>query len=362
MANDPIATTDLCRYCLMCRHVCPVTTVTRNEVTSPHGWGTLIASVSRGLASWNEESVDRLYQCADCGLCRSHCATDQPLPLAINDTRAGVVAGGHAPAAVTALRDRLQKWQNPYAEEVPEAAKGKGEAALLIGAAPRYLRPQAVEAAQVLLKATGVDPVLIANGRSSAYLANSVGLTEEAITLGRATLDEIAQVGAKRVFVLSPEESYSFGTVFGHLGLELPSGVEIIDVSAYLAEHLDASRIGSSALTDYCFVDPDQTVRIPGRWEHPRRLLAALTSAEPVELFWRKERAAPTGVSGGLTFTQPELARGLAQVQISSARERGARTLVTDDAHVAHHLSEVAEGSGLTVVGLFELLAENLGS
>ena len=107
---DPIKTTDLCRYCLMCRHVCPVTTVTHNEITSPHGWGTLISSVSRGLLSWNDDSVDRLYQCADCGMCRSHCVTDQPLPLAINASRANVVAENKAPAAVvdpSAVRNSL---------------------------------------------------------------------------------------------------------------------------------------------------------------------------------------------------------------------------------------------------------------
>src|SRR3954470_13091182 len=78
-----IATTEGCRYCLMCRHVCPVTRVTYNEATSPHGWALAIASVRRGLRDWNAETVDRLYQCADCGLCQSCCVTDQPRPDAI---------------------------------------------------------------------------------------------------------------------------------------------------------------------------------------------------------------------------------------------------------------------------------------
>ena len=357
---DPIQTTDLCRYCLMCRHVCPVTTVTHNEITSPHGWGTLISSVERGLALWTEDAVDRLYQCADCGLCRSHCVTDQPLPLAINLTRATVVTDGHAPPAVARVSEKLQRWQNPYVEQSPEVISGEGESALLIGAAAKYLRPQSVEAVQTLLAAVGVDPVPVAVGRSSANLANTLGLTHEAQTLARATLDEIARVKARRVFVLSPAEVYTFETVLPHLGLELPSGVEVVEVSVHLAEQLDASRIRKNGLTDYGFVDPDHTVRNPGRWAHPRTLLAALTDAEPVELFWRRERAVPTGVSGGLTFTQPELARRLAEVQIQAAIERGARTLVTDDPHTAHHLSQVAAGSDITVAGLFELLAENL--
>ena len=51
--ENPILATDNCRYCLMCRHVCPVERVTKREATSPHGWALLIASVQRGLLAWD---------------------------------------------------------------------------------------------------------------------------------------------------------------------------------------------------------------------------------------------------------------------------------------------------------------------
>src|SRR4029450_2723851 len=92
--HQVIETTEGCRYCLMCRHVCPITRVTYNEATSPHGWGLEIASVGRGLRDWKAATTDRLYQCADCGLCQSFCVTDQPLPDAIVAARAEVMAGG----------------------------------------------------------------------------------------------------------------------------------------------------------------------------------------------------------------------------------------------------------------------------
>ena len=76
-----IDTIENCRYCLMCRHICPVGHVTAKETFTPHGWGLLIASVERGLLSWNEDTVSALYNCSDCGTCRAHCVTDQPLPL-----------------------------------------------------------------------------------------------------------------------------------------------------------------------------------------------------------------------------------------------------------------------------------------
>src|SRR6476661_1441232 len=96
------------RYCLMCRHVCPVERVTKREATSPHGWALLIASVQRGLLPWDAGTVDTLYQCADCGLCQANCATDRPLPAAIVAARAAVVAQNAHPPAVRALDERLR--------------------------------------------------------------------------------------------------------------------------------------------------------------------------------------------------------------------------------------------------------------
>lgn len=354
-------TTELCRYCLMCRHVCPVTHITRNEATSPHGWGMLVASVARGLIEWNEDTVNTLYQCADCGLCRAHCATDQPLPLAINAARAEVVEQQAAPAVVYELQEKLRRWSNLHVEVAPAVTSKTGEAALVVGAAGQYLQPETVAAAIKLLAAAGVEVVPIAVGRESAYLANSLGLPEEAQALGQATLAEIGAVGARRVFVLSPGEVYTFETIFPHLGLEWPAGVEVIEVTTFLAQQLEAGRLCFTAngLADYAFYDPDHTVRVPGRWAAPRRLLAALALTPPTELFWRMERAAPCGASGGLPFTQPALSANLAQTRLAEAQERGIKTLITDDPASLSQLRQHANGS-ITVAGLWEMLAAQL--
>ena len=357
-------TTELCRYCLMCRHVCPVAHLTRLEATSPHGWGILVASVERGVATWNDDTVNVLYQCTDCGLCQAHCATDQPLPLAINASRADVVTQKLAPVVVYNIQEKLSQWQNPYSHSRPETVTEQGEAALVVGAAGHHLQPKTVAAALQLLEHAGVNAVPIALGRESAYLANTLGLVDEARLLGQATLTEISQVGAQRVFLLTPGDVYTFNTIFAHVGLTWPESVETIEVTTFLAAQLEAGQIAFNprGLQNYTFYDPDQTVRVPKRWTAPRKLLAALTDTPPIELFWRKERAAPCGTSGGLQFTQPNLATQLAQARLSEAQERGVKTIITDDPAVLNHLTnQVEQGQyDLEVIGLFELLAQQL--
>jgi Fe-S oxidoreductase len=230
-----------------------------------------------------------------------------------------------------------------------------------VGAVGQHFQADTVAAAIRLLEATGETVVSIGCGRESPYLANSLGLFDEAKALAQATLDEIASVGAKRVFVMSPGDVYTFDTLLQFLGIAKPAGVDIEEVSDFLAQQLEKRRISfkTNNLSDYAFFDPDQTVRVPDRWQAPRKLLAAVSQNPPVELFWRKERAAPCGSSGGLPFTQPSLSAKLAEARLDEAQKRGIKTLITDDPQTLHHLRQHNKRD-IVVESLFELLAAHL--
>ena len=132
----------------------------------------------------------RLYQCADCGLCRSFCVTDQPLPDAIVAARAEVVAASRAPAAVAQIDAALRSWGSPHPPP-PSPMRGEGESdsllpgvgeglgvrattALFVGTAWQS-EPASVQAARRLLEQAGLEHALAAVGRSSGYLAYTLG-------------------------------------------------------------------------------------------------------------------------------------------------------------------------------------------
>jgi len=355
-----IDTTEGCRYCLMCRHVCPVTRVTFNEATSPHGWALEIASVRRGLLEWNAETTNLLYQCADCGLCNAFCVTDQPLPQAIVAARADVVAGGHAPASVARVDATLRQWGNMYGEAVQDTpGPERAEVALFAGDAAWYRERDHLVAAQRLLKAAGIEHGLMAAGRSSGYLAYTLGLHETARELALATVAEIQRSGCGTLLALSPEQAFTFTAVYPQLGAPLPDEVEVIELTVLLARLLDEGRLKlRAAPIDLAYHDPCQAPRIDGRWRAPRRLLSAATSLPLREAFWREQRAAPCGASGGLPWTQPGLANALAQAALKDVALRGARLLVTDAPGCLTHLRTSADGQGVLLRGLYEVLAE----
>jgi Fe-S oxidoreductase len=364
--------------------------VTRLETLTPHGWGLLIASQRRGLIDWNASSVDKLYSCADCGLCRSHCVTDQPLPDAIAAARAEVAAQGLAPASLYAINEALLAWGNPYQPVEPQGPGGQGDAnaALFVGDEARYLWPGALEAALALLKAVGVEPVLIGAGRNNGYIASSLGFPDTARRLAEATLADLRATKANTLLVLSPGDLFAFRQLYDErLGLPWPVGVKLQEVTVLLAERLAAGELrlsrkelggteGTQGNSDpvtlspghlvtpspshpYAYVDPPHTVRAPERVSAPRSLLAAVMPGPGVELFWRQERTHPAG-STSLKFANPQLADHLTYARLGDAVQSGVRLLLSEDPGTLHALAAHAPRFGVQVQGLYELLAEQL--
>ena len=367
MIEDVILTTENCRYCLMCRHVCPVAHVTRLETLTPHGWGLTISSIRRGQLAIDDSTVDAIYSCADCGTCRANCVTDQPLPSAIAAMRAEIAAEGKALPAVYEIQAKLEKWGNPYAEQAPQPVKGEAEGAsevaLFVGDDAQYLGQEALKAALDLLQAVGVKPVLIGVGRNNGYLASSLGFPQLSFDLAMATLAELEATGASSMLVLTAGDYYAFRQMHDERnGLAWPEGVSIQEVIPLLAGHLAAGSLGFKQSTDetpYAYVDPTHSVRVDTRHDAPRQLLAAVRPSGGRELFWRRERAHPSG-NVALQYTKPHIADHLAYSRLADAMERGARLLITEDPAGRAFLARHAPRFGLQTAGLYELLAEHL--
>lgn len=360
LLEDVTLTTEYCRYCLMCRHVCPVGLVTHEEKFTPHGWGLTIASVKRGLLDWNTETVDALYTCADCGMCQSFCVSSQPLPDAIAAARAQVVEAGFAPDAVLAVRRSLEAHSSPS----PVAAtQDKGDIAIFVGE-DAARRQGVVDAALRLLAAIGIQPVLIGNGRNNGDLPTSLGFRDQGRDLALQTHDEFIATGAQILLVLSPGDLYAIRDMYSErLGLALPEGAEVVEVVTVLANALAIGQLpvrrreGSSVSA---YLDPTHAVRSGRNPEAPRALLAAVLGEAPRELFWSQKRGQPSGATS-LRYTHPAIAELLARSRLADARNAGVATLFTEAVEDMEWLNRFAAEYGIIVANLFEELVVQIG-
>ncbi len=352
------------RYCLMCGQACPVRRVTKNEATSPHGWALLVSSVRRGLLQWNAETVDVLYRCSDCGNCQGNCATDRPLPYAIQAARAEVVRLGHTPASVRALDEKLRAWGNPYGRQTTDDRaqttddRTQTTTRLFVGDAAYFERPQTIDAAEKLLRAIGVEPIRFWQGRSSGYLPYTLGLWETARAWANEVVRALDERDVTSVVTLSAADAHTLRHVYAELGVALPDAVNVAPLAQFLERAGAKLSIRARDATAYTYHDAAQAVRLKGHALAARVLATMTLGAEPREMILRENLSPAIGTSGGLVFTQPALAEQLARARIQEARATGADILLTDDPYDTAQLEKYAEG--IQVLNLFETLAEQL--
>jgi Fe-S oxidoreductase len=363
MLDNYMETLENCRFCLMCRHVEPVGLVTDLETLTPHGIALIATSQARGLIDWNKETVGVVYSEPDGGNSRAHCVFNQPHPAAVAAVRAGLVEQNLAPAAVYETGKALAEWGTPYAAHKAEAATGQGEVALFVGDEAHYLWPDALPAALKLLEKVGIEPVLIGSGRNNGLLASSLGFPQTAASLIQTTLAELEASGAKKLLVLSPGDYFTFNQAAPErLGIQLPSSIELQELVTFLAEKLAAGDLSFASVGEnppYAYIDPTHAVRHPGRHAAARQLTSATMVEEPLELFFNRENAHPVG-STHLQFSKPDLAEKLTLARLDDARDSGAEVLISEDPGTLYQLSKYADSYGLGVVGLYEILAQNL--
>jgi Fe-S oxidoreductase len=357
------ATLESCRFCLMCRHVDPVSHVTFNEALTPHGIALTATSQKRGLVEWNEESVNVIYSDVDGGNARTHCVTNKPFSEAVAAVKAEVATKGFAPQSVYDVHEKLLKYHSPYGQDRLESSKQKSDIAILVGDEAHYLWPNSIDAALKLLKALGHKPALIGRGRSNGFLASSLGFPELAETQAKALLEEIQNSNAKQVITLSVGDTFALTQLYPErLGISFPDNVQITDLLSLLGNALAKKKVSfklSKDKSSYTYVDPTHAVRVPSRFDAPRNLLKAVMPGEAKELFWRRERAHPVG-STAVQFTNPVLAEKLTRARLEDAAQTGTQQLFCEDPATLYHLSKYAKDYRLEVKGLYELLATQL--
>jgi Fe-S oxidoreductase len=337
----------------MCRHVCPVGHVTARETLTPHAWALTIESVRRQQLVWNDETATVMYACADCGLCQTHCVTDQPLPDAIVDARAEIVRLGKAPAAVLELQKYLES--TPRADiEVPRAAR-----ILFVGREARRAGGAEIASALRLLESAGLVAQPAGEHVSTGLTASSLGLVDLAKQSARDLVAAVVAAGVRELLVLGPADKWTFEYVYpARFGVAWPSAVTVTEVTVVLARAFGggALRLKRVAGPPPAYHDPCHGPRSGRDASAPRRLLAAIGGDQRPELFWREHRAHPCGAIGGLDVTHPDIARRLAEARLTDAAASGAPALVTDDLTCLAHLRANA-GSRMPVVGLYGQLA-----
>jgi Fe-S oxidoreductase len=346
----------LCIDCSKCTGSCPIGKA--GSVYSPR------QLVQHLMLDGRDPSETELWRCLTCGLCRERCPSDVDFPGFISRLRATALADGKLPQtthggtlqelmriqASQHLRQNKMDWLPEWVKvRRAEDLDGTAEDVYFVGCAPYFdvvfadfdLDLKGThQAALELLKATGVDPVVIADERCCGHDALWSGDRDLFGKLARRNLELFQAAGVKRLFVSCPEGYHTFAHDYpAHLG---EPGFEVINTVKYLAESPPTaktstlSRAQREALKDkdeppepcpVTYHDSCRMGRFSGLYDEPRKLLAMARGITLSEMEFNRGQAPCCG--SNLWINCDSLSKKMQMGLIGDARKTGAGVMLT---------------------------------
>lgn len=319
---------DACRFCFMCRHLCPVQLATGKESNTPRAKGLLVSMFNRGM-KMDESAAKVMYECLLCGACTDDCVTGFEPPLFIREARTQAIADGIAPAYATRLIDTLLATGNLYGaaetkvrlDGIPET----GDILVWLGATARYSTPKVADALISILKKAGVSfAVLRHEPPSGCALGDLMGYVEDVRQQARKAAAAIAASGAKKLVVLDSYDAAFFLHQYRDWGINLP---ETVTAMAFADELIKAGKL--TPKREKLIVTYHDGSRLARDLEEhqPARDILVSMGCEVHEMFQNRRLARDCGSAlFGRCF--PELTKKIAAGRWENAKRTDSKVLV----------------------------------
>lgn len=350
LSGKALHTIKACRFCWMCRHLCPVGLVTGKESNTPRAKALLLDMEQKGTTEMKVYAED-MFQCALCASCAANCETGYEPPVYIREARRNIVANGLAPDHVMNVIEQLMA----KGDEPQKPASETADVLVYIGAHATETAKEMAEAfGSVLTKAGVAYMTLAAEPADGNELYDLIGETAEVKGVAKKCADAINATGAKKVVVLNPSAARMFLQEYPAWGLELSA--EVMTATAFAAELLEKGKLKiKQAAGVVTYHDPCRLARDLEETEPARQLIRAMG----YELKEMIQSGKTTKCCGGLVLEahSPKLAQLTASGRISDADRIDVSVMLTACPGCR---SVLQKGDGKAEVkDLFVLLDEN---
>jgi len=308
-------------------------------------------ALADGVALDGDALAARAYTCTTCGNCETLCPLGLHPAGILRGLRAELVAAGHVPAAVAAVRERLLAHGNPAG--APRAARRAwtagaalaehGPIALFAGCAASHDCPAEARATANLLAALGAPAAALASGGPccGAPLAE-LGFEQDSERLGEALAAELRRSGGERDLVVLG------GACTRRLrGL----GLEARGLAGWLAAALAEGRVQLAVTSPVppFWLQPSCQYKEAGDGEGPAlRAVLAHLGLEPRNGATAGRHALCCGAAGGMADTAPAAAASMVAGVLGPLPDDA--LVLAPDPRCAAHLA--ASAGARTVLGL----------
>ncbi|MBR7110312.1 MAG: (Fe-S)-binding protein, partial [Clostridia bacterium] len=180
---------DSCRFCWMCRHVCPIGNATGLERNTARARALGVSLVARD-ATELKEIADNMYECTLCGACTNNCMTGWDPKVFVQEVKTEILLNGVTPDYITALLEKYQQKGNVYGKDACSCLDAlyntDSETVLFVGQDALYNSPESVKNAVSVLEKAGVKVSLTKNQDAGSSLWFLTGKTAETQLVAKA--------------------------------------------------------------------------------------------------------------------------------------------------------------------------------
>lgn len=316
-----------CRFCFMCRHLCPVQLQTGKEINTPRAKGLVLSMINKGTEKFDKEVANAMYECMLCDACVDDCATGFQPPVYIREARTEAVVNDLAPEAVMQLIENIEKSGNIYGENKPSFGQDGKDVLVYIGEVAACRAPQMAKNLLAVLAKAGVSAKVLDNEPASgAMLADLMGYVDEVAQQAKACAKAIDEAGLPTVVVLDSYDAEIIKQQYPRFGCEVKA--EVVTATAFVAKLIAEGKLTAKAANGEkaaCH-DDDRLARTFYEFE-PIRAISAAAGYENCEMFNKKNLAKSCGTAVALGY-MPEITVKVAGGRWDDLKRTEAKTML----------------------------------
>lgn len=347
ISQNALRHAEKCRFCFMCRHLCPVQLQTGREINTPRAKGLVLSMVNKGTEVYDKDMAQTMYECMLCDACVNDCATGYQPPIYIREARTEAVVNDLAPAAVMELIENIEKTGNIYGMEKPSFAQEGTDVLVYIGEVASCKVPQMAKSLLAVLAKAGISAKVLADEPASgAMLADLMGYVDEVAQQAKACSNAVNATGLKTVVVLDSYDAQIMKQQYAQWGCEITA--EVVTATAYVAKLVEEGKIAAkipNGTLAACH-DDDRLARTFYEFE-PIRAIAKTAGFELTEMFNKERLAKSCGSAIALAY-MPAITVKVSAGRWDDLARTNAKTMLTANPQAYLCLSQATpEGFGL---------------
>ena len=347
---------DSCRFCWMCRHICPIGNATGQERNTARARSLGVSLVVRG-ATELKEIADNIYECTLCGACTNNCMTGWDPKVFVQEVKTEIILNGQTPDYIMKLLETYQASGNVFGASVctclDEAFATKSDVALFVGQDALYKSPKSVKNAVALLKKAGVEVALDKNQDSGAALWFLTGKTAETQAAAKKCAESLNTY--KTVVVYDPVDLKLMLHEYKEWGIEITA--KVVGFNEYLLSLIEAGKLAvKKSANEYSLQDNYAYARDLDDSETGRKLIEKVGVVKDMLLIGKE-----ANLAGQLIMAEymPAVMTQVAKDRWTNAVNMDCKTVVTENPAEYVALKATCP-DGYRVITVEEMIMENM--